>query len=140
MLVGLVALAIAGCTKAASVEKPEVVAIGNDICRSGLAEVDEQLEAVPKEDQADAERHIRREVVAAYRNMMNELRGLGAPDGEGDYLEALYADAESGVALVEDQPSEALDGQLQPFPGLDQRFDNYGLSHCDLGSSLTPTG
>lgn len=138
VLVGLTALVVVGCAQEPAVEKHEVVALGNEICRSRLAEVDERIDAAPEKEVAEAERHVQDEVVPAYRIMMNELRSLGAPEGEAEYLETLYADAESGVALIEDRPSAALDGELRPFPGIDRRFDNYGLSRCDLASTLAP--
>ncbi len=126
----------AGCSKEPSIDKQEVVAMGNDVCRTGLVEVDEQFAAIPAEDVAEAERHVQKKVVAAYREMMNGLRGLGAPDDEAGHLESLYADAEGGVALIEDRPADALEGELRPFPGLDQRFENFGLTKCDLDAGL----
>jgi len=62
---------------------------------------------------------------------VNQLRSLGAPSGDEDYLESIYADADGEVAQMVDQPSTDLQARLDaPFAVPAGRFETYGLDRC----------
>lgn len=76
----------------------------------------------------------------AARQQLEDIRALGAPDGDDELIETLLTDYASAIDWMEstaeaaaagdEAAMEAMDGTDDPFIDLDRRAREYGLTVC----------
>jgi hypothetical protein len=127
----LLVTAGAGCADQASRPKANFLAAGNAVCQKATGDWDALVKKIPAGPVETRERYVLEKLAPALSNTVNQLRGLGAPAGDGEYLESIYADADGEIAQMVDQPSTGLQARLDaPFAVPAARFETYGLDRC----------
>jgi hypothetical protein len=118
-----------------SISKEDFVAQGNQICEEGDAEIDAAAEetfgnAEPSQEEVDA--FVNDSVVPGIQGQIDDLRDLGAPEGDEDELDGIYEDAEAALSDIEADPT-LVQGDQDPFADVSQRLSDYGLTACGSG-------
>ena len=133
VMVGLIAMAAgaSGCASTASPPKAEFVAQANVVCEQASTNWDDLVDKLPATPIIAREKYVVEKLAPALSAIINQLRGLGYPSGDDEYLESIYADAESVAAKMTDQPGTDLQPKLDaPFASPAARFTAYGLDKC----------
>ena len=63
-----------------------------------------------------------------FDRQVEEIRELGAPEGDEEKVEAILTALEDGAAEIEDDPSQALEGD--PLKEARELADEYGFKVC----------
>jgi hypothetical protein len=121
----------AGCAGQASIPKANFLAGGNAACQQATGDWDALVKKIPPGPIETREKYVVETLAPALSNLVNQLRSLGAPAGDQEYLESIYADADGEIAQMVDQPSTGLQARLDaPFAAPAARFEAYGLDRC----------
>jgi hypothetical protein len=121
----------AGCAGPASIPKANFLAGGNAVCQQATSDWDALVKEIPADPIETREKYVVEKLAPALTGVINQLRSLGAPAGDQEYLESIYADADGEVAQMVDQPSTGLQARLDaPFAAPAARFKTYGLDRC----------
>ena len=119
------------CASGASIAKPDFLNRGNAMCQQGSTEWDALVKKLPTSSVAAREDYVKKKLAPLLSNVVNGLRSLGHPSGDGDYLESIYADADREIAQLVDKPSTNLQARIDaPFASPAPRFESYGLDRC----------
>jgi hypothetical protein len=153
-------LGLAGCGEdAEAITKDEFVERADAVCREAQDEFDEVFESMWAEfedlDENDATDQQQMfvaldetmdAVVPRMHTMADELRELGAPEGDEELLSELLADLDAAIdefdamtdaAVAGDEAArEYLDGEGDPaaIDIVNRRAQDYGLDVCGAGS------
>jgi hypothetical protein len=123
--------ALVACAAAPGLEKAEYLTRANAVCQQGSTQWDTLVKQLPMEPVPARETYVVEKLAPALAGIVNQLRNVGYPDGDRDYLDSIYADADKAVAKMIDQPSTDLLPMLhQPFATPGPRFEKYGLDRC----------
>jgi hypothetical protein len=134
-----VALIAAGCgsddsttDSTASLTKAEFVKQGNAICAAGNKEINAGFnEALPKGKQpskAELDEAIETVLIPSISKQIEEIRALGAPEGEEEAVEDFLAGAEEELEKGEEEPAYlATDAS---FKNTNQEGKALGLTSC----------
>lgn len=122
---------LGACSGGPSIPKPEYLSRANAYCDQQSKEFDKLVLTLPVEPLTAREKYVVKKLAPALTNVVNGLRSLGAPEGDAEYLESIYADVDKEIAKMVDQPSTDLVAKLdRPFAVPARRLDNYGLDRC----------
>lgn len=148
-LAALVALAafVAGCgggdetTDSATVTltKAEFIKQGDAICKEGNKEIEEGFEEFAEENDLPQNQEPSKEagveitetvILPNVQEQAEEIRDLGAPEGDEDQIEELLDSLEGAVAEGEEDPEALFSGDTDPFADVNQKATAYGFKVC----------
>jgi hypothetical protein len=133
------AIAAAGCggddddsdsgLETSDLSKTEWIAKADQICGSGDAEIGRQAEEFFKgKPTPEVETQFTEQVVIPnIESQVDQLRDLGAPEGDEDQVQKMLDTVDEGLTKVESDPSALEQGALNPGTALAQQ---YGLKVC----------
>jgi hypothetical protein len=110
--------------------KEEFVADANQVCEEGNTELDAAAEQVFGKDRPTAEDEgtfITETLVPNVQGQIDEIRDLGAPEGDEDEINGILEDAEAALSDLEANPT--FEGG-DPFADVNRRLADYGLTTC----------
>ena len=120
-----------GCAGSASIPKANFLSGGNAVCQQATSDWDALVKKIPSSPIEAREKYVVEKLAPALSGVINQLRSLGAPAGDKEYLESIYADSDHEIAQMVDQPSTGLQARLDaPFAEPAPRFTSYGLDRC----------
>jgi hypothetical protein len=142
MVLGLgmaIALVAAGCGGGSddsdnALSKSEFLAKGNAICDAGNKEIQTAFEDAigkgqPTQEQLDAV--VTASLVPSIQGQVDDIRDLGAPEGDDGQIGKILDEAELAVQDVKENPSLATqEGGQSPFADVNQQLKEYGLTTC----------
>ena len=123
----------------ASLSKAEFVKQGNAICEAGNKEINTGFEEFSKENefskknqptQADFEEGAQEIVVPSVSKQIDQIRELGAPEGEEEKVEAFLENAEAQLEKGEEDPSLLADENNNLFASVNKEGKALGLTAC----------
>jgi hypothetical protein len=141
-VVALFAIGAAGCgggddsteaETAATLNKSEFVSQANAICAEGNKETDAIFGSFKQgEPKSEAETVIEEEFVPAVQKQIDEIRALGAPEGDEAMVEEMLDLAQSDLDRVETEPGIVINGsEVDQFADFAKIAHPYGLTECD---------
>jgi hypothetical protein len=148
LLAALVAIAaiVAGCGSSsdttettASISKAEFLKQGNAICKAGNQEINEGFEKFSKENglnhkkptEAQFEELSETVLIPSVSSQIEEVRNLGAPEGEEGEVDEFLTNAEAALEEVEEDPSLiSAEGKEEPFFTVNKEAAALGLTAC----------
>ncbi len=142
--VGLVA---AGCGSSgdsttdstASLTKAEFIKQGNAICAAGNKEIDAGFEEFAKEknlsqnkepSEAQLEEAAETILLPSVAKQVEELRALGAPEGDEGEVDQLLTGVEEAMEEGEEDPVSLTQEGAGPFTEVNKEAQAYGLTAC----------
>jgi len=142
----VLAALVAGCgggdeTTDASVTltKVEFVKQGDAICQAGNKEIEEGFEEFAKENDLPENKEPSKEqgvelvetvLLPSIEQQGEELRELGAPEGDEEQIDEMLTALEDAVAEGEDEPEILFEGKTDPFGKPNQLAEDYGFKVC----------
>ena len=156
LLAAVVAIAavVAGCgsgdestdAETASVDvtitKDQLIAQGDAICKQGDEEIEAGFEryakenGIPKnEEPSDAQgvEIVETVIVPNIKTQGELLRGLGAPEGDEEEIDAMLDSLEEAVEEAEENPESLFEENSDPFGDPNDRAETYGFEVCGQG-------
>jgi hypothetical protein len=145
VLVALAAL-VAGCgggddttDETVTLTKAEFIKQGDAICKQGNEEIEEGFEDfaeendVPKNKEPSNEQGV--EIVETVilpnvQQQAEEIRELGAPEGDEEQVDELVTSLEDAVAEGEDDPEILFNDDTDPFAEVNRQATAYGFKVC----------
>jgi len=145
VLVALAAL-VAGCgggddttDETVTLTKAEFIKQGDAICKQGNKEIEEGFEEfaeendVPKNQEPSKDQGV--EIVETVilpnvQQQADEIRELGAPEGDEEQVDELVTSLEDAVAEGEDDPEILFNDDTDPFAKVNQQATAYGFKVC----------
>ncbi len=140
--VALLAVGVGGCgggdsttdtSTAAALSKAEFVKQANAICAEGNKETDAIFESFEKgEPKAEAETVIENEFVPSVQGQIDEIRALGAPEGDEATVDHMLDLAQADLDRIENEPGIVISGEEEDqFADFAKVGHPYGLTECD---------
>ena len=116
-------------TTTAEITQADFVAQGNQICAQANAEIDQAGQQLGDSvDEATLESFASDTVVPNVQGQIDDIKALGAPDGQQAQIDAMLAAAQSGVDALTADPSQIKDDTL--FDDANAKADAIGLTEC----------
>jgi hypothetical protein len=140
VVIGLFTAGCGGGNDAASISKAEFVKRADAVC----AETGEQIASGVgsfvagydgKEPEGEARAAAEAELVETVmvpnkENEVEQLREIGAPQGDEDQVEAIADALEEGIDEAKKRPEEAVQGKSRSILEAEQLARDYGLKGC----------
>jgi hypothetical protein len=153
VLLGIVVIAVvaAGCgsggdgttdTTVVVLTKTEFIKQGDAICKNGGESLSQEAEEFAEENNIDIEKPTKKQqeevietvVGPALQAQADELRELGAPDGEEAKTSAIFDALETGAEELEDNPGALLEsGGKGPLDKSRELATEFGFKECGQG-------
>jgi hypothetical protein len=139
------ALFVAGCggndenDTTAALTKAQFLKRGNAICAAGGKEIDqgfkafnedEHLKANQEPTDAEAEEIADTILLPAVQKQVDELRELGAPEGDEEQVEEILDGADEAIEEGEEDPSALVTENGGVFAEVNKMAREYGLTVC----------
>jgi hypothetical protein len=144
-LVSLAAL-VAGCgggdsttDETVTLTKAEFIKQGDAICKKGNTEIEAGFEDfaeandIPQDKEpskAQGVKIVETVIVPGIKQQAEEIRALGAPDGEEQQVEDLLDSLDAAVAEAEEDPEALFGENSDPFADANQQATDYGFEVC----------
>ncbi|HEU4463221.1 MAG TPA: hypothetical protein VFR75_11575 [Solirubrobacterales bacterium] len=139
-----VVLAASGCGEddgaaetAAALSKAEFTEQANAICAKANQEITKTSEQFAKENLSEEERPTTAQIselaklaLPTINRQLEELRALGAPAGDEQEVDAIFAAAEEALAEGEQEPIAIYGANGGAFEKANQLATAYGLDKC----------
>ena len=147
LIVGVLAVALVwvGCgsssggdeVTASSISKAQFIKEADAACREGQKGVQNDFQAFVKENE-----NLKNPTEAKYAELVetvlapnieqevDDIRSLGAPDGDVEEIEAMLVAREEGLEEAEAQPKKAVQANLAGFTEAGKLAKGYGLKDC----------
>ena len=145
VLVALAAL-VAGCgggdsttDETVTLTKTEFIKQGDASCKEGNEEISEGFEEYAEENDLPQNKEPSTEqgieitetvILPNIQQQAEEIRELGAPEGDGDQVDELLTSLEDAVAEGEDDPELLFKGNTDPFAEVNELAKDYGFKVC----------
>jgi len=138
----VLALAFGGCgggeaTSAPVVSKTTFLAKMEAACTRAYNEIKKEFHAFVKGSKAkpfstpaELEEYAETVIVPIRKRQLEEMRAIGAPKGEEDRVEAIYAAYDDGIHKTEEDPEEAISSLYGVFGEAEELTQGYGLQNC----------
>jgi hypothetical protein len=143
---------VAGCGSSSSsttestatLSKAEFVKQGNAICEAGNKEINAGFEEFAKEKEfskknqptkAEIEEGAEEVVVPSVRSQIEQIKELGAPEGEEEKVEAFLENAEAQLEKGEENASLLAEESAHLFASVNEEGKALGLTACAEGES-----
>ena len=141
-VVTVLAVGIAGCGRRrrhhrgrndAALSKSEFVSQANAICREGNRETDAAFENFDNEtSDAEAETVIEDTFVPSVQRQIDEIRDLGAPEGDEAKVDHMLDLAQADLDRIAEEPGIVLNSEdVDQFADFAKIGHPYGLTECD---------
>jgi len=126
-------------TTTSSLTKSEFLKQGNAICARGNTEIEDGFEEFGKEHnfskkheptQAELEEAAETVLIPSIRQELDDIRALGAPQGEEAEIEAILAAAEKALKKGEEDPGAMIEEGEGPFAEANKLAREFGLVKC----------
>jgi phosphoenolpyruvate synthase/pyruvate phosphate dikinase len=144
-LVALAALA-AGCgggddttDESVTLTKTEFIKQGDAICKEGNKEIGEGFEEYAEEKDLPENQEPSKEqgveitetlILPNVQQQAEEIRELGAPEGEEEQVDELITALEDAVAEGEEDPESLFKGKTDPFGKVNKLAKDFGFKVC----------
>jgi len=145
-VVALAAL-VAGCgssddsttDETVTLTKTEFIKQGDAICKEGNEEIQEGFEEYAEENDLPQNKEPSKEqgveitetvILPNVQQQAEEIRDLGAPEGDEDQVDELVTALEDAVAEGEDDPESLFKGSTDPFGKVNKLASDYGFKVC----------
>lgn len=142
----VLAALIAGCgggdettDETVTLTKTEFIKQGDAICQAGNEEIEEGFEEFAEENDLPENKEPSKEqgvelvetvILPSIQQQGEEIRELGAPDGDEEQVDELLTSLEEAVAEGEDDPEILFEGKTDPFGKVNQLTKDYGFKVC----------
>jgi hypothetical protein len=143
----LVALAavVAGCggsddsDTSASLTKAQFVKQADAICVNSNKEIESEFESYAKEKGWDENKEPSKDqqeeaivdvVAPNIQGQVDEIKDLGAPEGDEETIETMLAAVEEGVEELEENPGQLTEEGKNPLAKGSKLARDYGLAEC----------
>jgi hypothetical protein len=153
LLAGTVAIVaiVAGCgssddstdaTAAAAPTRAEFIKQGDAICKQGDAKIEAGFEefaeanGIPKNQEpsnAQGVEIVETVIVPNIKSQGEQLRALGAPEGDEEQITAMLDSLDEAVEGAEEDPESLFDEKSDPFGDANKQAQEYGLAVCGQG-------
>jgi hypothetical protein len=120
------------------ITKTELIQRGDTICARAEKEVAEQADAYGEENEVDPEEPAPEQIeevateffVPSLRSQAEEIRELGAPEGDEGEIEAMLTALEAGADEIEEEPGLLLEEEENPLAKASELATEYGFTEC----------
>lgn len=142
----VLAALVAGCgggdettDETVTLTKVEFIKQGDAICQAGNKEIEEGFEEFAKENNLPENKEPSKEqgvelvetvLLPNIQQQGEELRELGAPEGDEEQVEEILDSLDEAVAEGEDDPESLFSGDTDPFGKPNQMASDYGFKVC----------
>lgn len=142
----VLAALVAGCgggdettDESVTLTKVEFIKQGDAICKAGNKEIEEGFEEFAEENDLPENKEPSKEqgvelvetvILPSVQQQGEELRELGAPEGDEDQVDEMLTALEDAVAEGEDEPELLFEGDTDPFGDANQQAKAYGFKVC----------
>jgi hypothetical protein len=123
-------------TVTAAPTKQEFLQQGNAICKRGGEEIDaagEQTFGSGQPTPQELEAFASQTLIPGIQDQIDEIRALGAPEGDEDKVNSMLDKAEDAVDELEADPQGAFREGNDPFAEVNKELAAYGLTTCAEG-------
>jgi hypothetical protein len=132
------ALVVAGCGSSdSSISKAEFVKKADAVCKKGEEEVQKDFgtfakkhENVKKPTEADYAELVDAVLVENVEAEVNDIRALGAPEGDEKEVEAMLEAREESIEKAQDNPKAVIKSNEDIFGEASKLAKAYGLKEC----------
>jgi predicted small secreted protein len=140
-----ISMIAAGCgggddssSEGSSITKAQFVKQADAICEKGNKETEAEFEEFAEEEglgenkqpsKAQQEKAITDIVAPGVQKQIEEIDGLGAPEGDEKQVEAIVTSVEEGVEEIEENPGSLTEGK-NPLAKGSKLAKEYGLKAC----------
>ena len=69
-------------------------------------------------------------ILPSIQQQGEEIRDLGAPEGDEDQVDEILTSLEDAVAEGEEEPELLFEGKTDPFGDVNQMTQDYGFKVC----------
>jgi hypothetical protein len=137
---------VAGCgggddttDETVTLTKTEFIKQGDAICKEGNEEISEGFEEYAEENDLPQNKEPSTEqgieitetvILPNVQQQAEEIRELGAPEGDEDQVDELLTSLEDAVAEGEDDPELLFKGDTDPFAKVNELATDYGFKVC----------
>lgn len=117
---------------AAPLSKSEFVVQADAICAAGNKEIDQAFSELSQDSsQAEFDQVVTETVIPSISGQIDDLRALGAPEGDEDQINAALDSAQEATDKAEEDPSILNDPQGEdPYTEAEQQLREYGITKC----------
>jgi hypothetical protein len=134
-----IVLVAAGCgddSSTTALTKAEFVQRGNAICKAGNEEIDREFEKFAEDHKlaqnkpptsAQLEEAAEEFLLPSVSRQIDEVRALGAPEGQEETVEAFLDNAEAEVETIEEDPGKLNE---DAFAAVNKEARALGLTAC----------
>ena len=119
--------------------KAEFIKQGDTICKEGNKEIQKGFEEyveendLPENKEPSAEQGVELTetvILPNVKQQAEEIRDLGAPEGDEEQVDELVTSLEDAVAEGEDDPESLFEGKTDPFAEVNEIATDYGFKVC----------
>jgi hypothetical protein len=136
----MIAVVAVGCGASGSTSptKAEFAQRADAVCGRAEEKRNAAVEAFAKKhslgegtpSKAVAEKLVTEAALPPFQDMTAQLAELEPPSGEEDQVKAIVEGFERAIEEVEEDPSSALAGSVDPFSKVSRAASSYGLKTC----------
>ena len=138
----VLAALVAGCgggDETVTLTKAEFIKQGDAICNAGNKEIEEGFEEFAAENDLPENKEPSKEqgvelvetvILPSVQQQGEELRELGAPEGDEEQVDELLTSLEDAVAEGEGEPELLFEGKTDPFGDVNRQAKDYGFKVC----------
>ena len=142
----VLAMLIAGCgggdettDETVTLTKTEFIKQGDAICKEGNEEIEKGFEEFAQENDIPQNQEPSKEqgaeivetvILPNIQEQSEEIRELGAPEGDEEQVDELLDSLEDAVAAGEDDPESLFEDDSDPFGEVNQLATDYGFKVC----------
>lgn len=119
-------------TEATTLTKAEFITEADAICAQGNQEIDQAFQTLSKDpSQAQFDEVVTVTVIPSIQGQIDDIRALGAPEGDEDQISAALDSAQEATDKVEEDPSILNDPQGEdPYTEAEKLLREYGITKC----------
>ncbi len=125
-----------------AVTKTELIKQGDTICKQGNEEIEQGFEKYAKENNIPDGKEpsdeqgveiVETVIVPNLKTQSELIRGIGAPEGDEEQIEAMLDSLDTAIEKAEEDPESLFNEDTDPFGDANQKAQAYGFSECGEG-------